>query len=154
MDPSLPVVIKKEEPDVGQGDAGAASGVPDANSAQTDKQTLLAVFQFLKKHNLKDTENLLKQEAKVSDDDLKTEEDKKAEVSQALAVYKSSDDPSLYEDLYRNLKSFIDSCLDIHKVELSTILYPVFVHMYLELVYNGHEWNAADFYGKFWKDQV
>ncbi|XP_035827359.1 transcription initiation factor TFIID subunit 5 isoform X2 [Aplysia californica] len=122
-------------------------------SVQSDKQTLLAVLQFLKKHNLKDTEDLLKQEAKVSDDDLKTEEDKKSEVSQALAVYKSDDDPSLYEDLYRNLKNFIDSCLDVHKVELSTILYPVFVHMYLELVYNGHEWNAWEFYSKFWQDQ-
>lgn len=122
-------------------------------SVQSDKQTLLAVLQFLKKHNLKDTENLLKQEAKVSEDDLKTEEDKKAEVSQALAVYKSNDDPSLYEDLYRDLKTFINSCLDVHKVELSTILYPMFVHMYLELVYNGHEWNASEFYSKFWQDQ-
>ncbi|GFN91993.1 transcription initiation factor tfiid subunit 5, partial [Plakobranchus ocellatus] len=123
-------------------------------SCQYDKQTLVAVLQFLRKHNLKGTESLLKQEAKVSEDDLKTEEDKKTEVSQALAaVYKSDDDPSLFEDLYQDLKTFIDSCLDVHKVELSTILYPVFVHMYLELVYNGHQWNASQFYSRFWKDQ-
>ncbi|CAL1534508.1 unnamed protein product [Lymnaea stagnalis] len=129
---------------------------PDSDDSipKSDKQTLLAVLQFLKKHNLKETEHLLKQEAKVTDDDLKTEDDKKTEVSQALAaVYKSDDDPSLYEDLYRDLKNFIDSCLDVHKVELSTILYPIFVHMYLELVYNDHEWNAAAFYSKFWQDQ-
>ncbi len=130
------------------------SDQPGSNTAgvQSDKQTLLAVLQFLKKYNLKDTESLLKAEAKVSDDDLKTEEDKKAEVSQALAIYKSDDDPSLYEDLYRDLKNFIDSCLDVHKVELSIILYPIFIHMYLELVYNSHEWNAWDFYSKFWQD--
>ncbi|XP_055870350.1 transcription initiation factor TFIID subunit 5-like isoform X2 [Biomphalaria glabrata] len=122
--------------------------------AKYDKQTLFAVLQFLQKHNLKETEQLLKQEAKVNDDDLRDENDKKAEVSQALAaVYKSDDDPSLYEDLYKDLKTFIDSCLDVHKVELSTILYPIFVHMYLELVYNNHEWNAAEFYAKFWQDQ-
>ncbi|CAG5124648.1 unnamed protein product [Candidula unifasciata] len=127
---------------------------PDDMSLKSDKQTLLAVLQFLKKHNLKGTESLLKQEARISDDDLRTNEDKKTEVTQALAaVYKSDDDPSLYEDLYGDLKKFIDSCLDVHKVELSTILYPVFVHMYLELVYNGHEWNAAEFYSKFWQDQ-
>ncbi|KAK3780084.1 hypothetical protein RRG08_046146 [Elysia crispata] len=123
-------------------------------SCQYDKQTLVAVLQFLRKHNLKGTESLLKAEAKVSEDDLKTEEDKKTEVSQALAaVYKSDDDPSLFEDLYQDLKTFVDSCLDVHKVELSTILYPVFVHMYLELVYNGHQWNASQFYSRFWQDQ-
>ncbi|KAH9499134.1 Transcription initiation factor TFIID subunit 5 [Bulinus truncatus] len=127
---------------------------PDESSTKYDKQTLLAVLQFLQKHNLKGTEQLLKQEANVSDDDLKDEKDKKSEVSQALAaVYKSDDDPSLFEDLYRDLKTFIDSCLDVHKVELSTILYPIFVHMYLELVYNNHEWNAAEFHAKFWQDQ-
>ncbi|KAH9487543.1 hypothetical protein Btru_074469 [Bulinus truncatus] len=25
--------------------------------------------------------------------------------------------------------------------------------MYLELVYNSHEWNAAEFHAKFWQDQ-
>ena len=30
------------------------------------------------------------------------------------------------------------SCLRLFQCELSTILYPVFVQMYLELVYNGH----------------
>ncbi|XP_059164243.1 transcription initiation factor TFIID subunit 5-like [Physella acuta] len=142
MSDSNATVVVKQEPEDAE------------NSCKYDKQTLLAVLQFLKKHNLKETENLLKQEAKVSDDDLKTEDDKKTEVSQALAaVYKSDDDPSLYEDLYNDLKTFIDSCLDVHKVELSIILYPIFVHMYLELVYNDHEWNAAEFYTKFWQDQ-
>ena len=28
----------------------------------------------------------------------------------------SDDDPSLFEDLYQDLKTFIDSCLDVHKV--------------------------------------
>jgi transcription initiation factor TFIID subunit 5 len=35
--------------------------------------------------------------------------------------------------------------LDQHKHELALILYPVFVHMYLELVYNQHEAEAIDF---------
>ena len=29
--------------------------------------------------------------------------------------------------------------------ELGTILYPMFVHMYLELVYNGYKSQAVDF---------
>lgn len=33
------------------------------------------------------------------------------------------------------------------------ILYPVFVHMYLELVYNGHEAQAIKLMERFGKDQ-
>ena len=29
----------------------------------------------------------------------------------------SSDDPRIYEDVYSSLKTFIDSCLDVHKVK-------------------------------------
>jgi transcription initiation factor TFIID subunit 5 len=35
--------------------------------------------------------------------------------------------------------------LDIYRHELALILYPVFVHMYLELVYNQHEEEAKRF---------
>lgn len=37
--------------------------------------------------------------------------------------------------------------------ELGMVLYPVFVHMYLELVYNGHEEQAIKFMDKFSGDQ-
>lgn len=37
--------------------------------------------------------------------------------------------------------------------ELGTILYPVFVHMYLELVYNDHEQSAINFMRKFGPEQ-
>lgn len=74
-------------------------------------------------------------------------------MSHALAAYKSADDPTLYSDYYTDLKAFIESCLDVHKVELAVILYPVFVHMYLELVYNGHESHAVEFFQKFHVDQ-
>ncbi|OWF36015.1 transcription initiation factor TFIID subunit 5-like [Mizuhopecten yessoensis] len=121
----------------------------------SDKQTLLAVLQFLKKNNLKDTEELLKRESGIKDDEVTPQSATASEsdVSHALAAYKSSDDPSLYSDYYTDLKAFIDSCLDVHKVELAVILYPVFVHMYLELVYNGHESHAVEFFEKFHTDQ-
>ncbi|XP_074652274.1 transcription initiation factor TFIID subunit 5-like [Tubulanus polymorphus] len=120
----------------------------------TDKQTLLAVLQFLKKNNLKETEEILRKECKLSDDDLsKDKEDQKDDVSQALAAYKSEGDPSLYADLYSSLKSYVDSSLDANRCELSLVLYPVFVHMYLELVYNDHESQAQEFFERFSKDQ-
>ena len=39
--------------------------------------------------------------------------------------------------------------MDQHKHELALILYPVFVHMYLELVYNQHEAQAVHFMYKY-----
>ncbi|XP_022326421.2 transcription initiation factor TFIID subunit 5-like [Crassostrea virginica] len=121
----------------------------------SDKQTLLAVLQFLKKNNLKGTEELLKREASIKDDDVRppTSSQSETDVSHALAAYKSADDPSRFADYYTNLKTFIESCLDAHKVELSVILYPVFIHMYLEMVYNEHESYAISFFRRFSKEQ-
>lgn len=109
----------------------------------------------MRKSNLKETESLLRQEANIRDEDVKVEsaEPSESEVSHALAAYKSEDDPTLYDDYYTDLMNFIESCLDVHKVELSVILYPIFVHMYLELVYNEHEAHAREFFEKFCKYQ-
>ncbi|XP_050418483.1 transcription initiation factor TFIID subunit 5 [Patella vulgata] len=134
---------------------GIESGKAPVKPDISEKQTLLAVLQFLKKHNLAETESQLKREAKLTDDDVATENSapSESEVSHALAAYKSDDDPTLYGDIYTDLKAFVDSSLDVHKVELAMVLYPVFVHMYLELVYNGHESTAKSFFEKFSKDQ-
>ena len=51
--------------------------------------------------------------------------------------------------MYKDLSRFIENSLDIYRHELALILYPVFVHMYLELVYNGHEEAAKSFIGHF-----
>uniref|UniRef100_G1KD54 Transcription initiation factor TFIID subunit 5 n=1 Tax=Anolis carolinensis TaxID=28377 RepID=G1KD54_ANOCA len=62
-------------------------------------------------------------------------------------------DPALYEEYYSGLKHFIECALDCHRAELSQLFYPLFVHMYLELVYNGHENEAKSFFEKFHGDQ-
>ena len=46
---------------------------------------------------------------------------------------------------FSDLEKFVESSLDIYRHELALILYPVFVHMYLELVYNQHEEEARRF---------
>ena len=69
--------------------------------------------------------------------------------SSVLSSYKSEGDPSLYAAVYIDLTRFIEGSLDMYKHELALILYPVFVHMYLELVYNGHEAAAREFITDF-----
>ena len=66
-----------------------------------------------------------------------------------MSSYKSEGEPSLYSAVYNDLARFIEGSLDIYRHELALILYPVFVHMYLELVYNGHEEPAKEFITNF-----
>lgn len=51
------------------------------------------------------------------------------------------------------LKRFVESSLDVYKHELGMILYPVLVHMYLELVYNGHQDKAISLMKRFGPEQ-
>ncbi|GLH04111.1 hypothetical protein R5R35_003384 [Gryllus longicercus] len=118
-----------------------------------DKSTLLAVLQLLRKYNLKGTEEQLKKEANISSDTSGETAQSESEVSSVLSAYKSEGDPEVYEGSYTELKKFVEGALDIYKHELGMILYPVFVHMYLELVYNGHEEQAIKLMQKFGKDQ-
>uniref|UniRef100_A0A8C3IJX9 Transcription initiation factor TFIID subunit 5 n=1 Tax=Chrysemys picta bellii TaxID=8478 RepID=A0A8C3IJX9_CHRPI len=75
------------------------------------------------------------------------------DVSAVLSAYKQQGDPALYEEYYSGLKHFIECALDCHRAELSQLFYPLFVHMYLELVYNQHENEAKSFFEKFHGDQ-
>ncbi|XP_038049062.1 transcription initiation factor TFIID subunit 5-like [Patiria miniata] len=118
-----------------------------------DKQTLAAVLQFLRKNNLKDTEDLLKKEANIEETDEGVGTSTDQEVTSVLSAYNSDGDPCMYEEFYRGLQNLIEASLDSSKSELSQVLYPVFVHMYLELVYNGHENQAKNFFASFSEDQ-
>ncbi|KAB0795862.1 hypothetical protein PPYR_09695 [Photinus pyralis] len=116
-----------------------------------DKNQLLAVLQVLRKYNLKGTEELLKKEANIA---INLEQEKvESDVNSVLTGYKSDGDPETYEASYVELKHFVENSLDIYKHELGMILYPVLVHMYLELVYNGHTEKAIDLMQKFGPDQ-
>ena len=55
----------------------------------------------------------------------------------------------IYKFCFSDLERFVENSLDIYRHELALILYPVFVHMYLELVYNQHEDEAKRFVQKF-----
>ncbi|KPP72798.1 transcription initiation factor TFIID subunit 5-like, partial [Scleropages formosus] len=68
------------------------------------------------------------------------------DVNVVLSAYSQQGDPALYQGYYSGLKKFVESVLDCHRAELSQLFYPLFVHMYLELVYNNHETEAKAFF--------
>ncbi|KAM6443405.1 transcription initiation factor TFIID subunit 5 isoform 1-T1 [Liasis olivaceus] len=198
----------------------ASSPTPAASQLPHDRQTLLAVLQFLRRSNLRESEEILRREARVLVDDVPGDPNPSApgvpgahggegqdpsvgilapgagdvllssvtfgqtgatispaaittppaaplgppgkvgvlvedqpDVSAVLSAYNQQGDPALYEEYYSGLKHFIECALDCHRAELSQLFYPLFVHMYLELVYNGHENEAKSFFEKFHGDQ-
>lgn len=110
------------------------------------KNNLCAALKILKKYNLNTTAETLKKEANLSDSVYNTSE---LDVNNVLNVYKSQGDPLVYENAYITLSKFVETSLDIYKHELGCVLYPVFVHMYLDLVCNGHQAEAVQFMKKF-----
>lgn len=94
----------------------------------------------------------MRREANISETTPDTETTD-TDVSSVLAAYKSEGDPELYENSYLELRRFVDESLDIYKHELAMILFPVFVHMYLELIYNNHEEQAKRMIEKFGPEQ-
>lgn len=75
------------------------------------------------------------------------------EASLKSLVYKSDANPNIYTENYEQLQTFVHSSLESYRPELSKLLYPVFVHMYLELVCSDHSEQAIDFMNKFGKQQ-
>ncbi|KAM9068975.1 transcription initiation factor TFIID subunit 5 [Sarcophilus harrisii] len=211
---------------------GGAAGAPAAAAegiASQDRQTLLAVLQFLRRSNLRESEEILRREARLLEEaagagaqgevdgpgaeatsallsrvaaaaaagptgpgpgsgsgpgpgacpasagpgasgagtgssgaaptavapakvGVVAVEDQ-PDVSAVLSAYNQQGDPAMYEEYYSGLKHFIECSLDCHRAELSQLFYPLFVHMYLELVYNQHENEAKSFFEKFHGDQ-
>ncbi|XP_075791666.1 transcription initiation factor TFIID subunit 5 isoform X2 [Pelodiscus sinensis] len=191
---------------------------PAASPAPTDRQTFLAVLQFLRRNNLRESEDILRREARLLGEEVAAAAlspsalgapgtpageadaagaeallsriaaaaaaggsvavgasatpggapvvaappgkvgggvpvEEQPDVSAVLSAYKQQGDPALYEEYYSGLKHFIECALDCHRAELSQLFYPLFVHMYLELVYNQHENEAKSFFEKFHGDQ-
>jgi len=108
-----------------------------------------AILAYLRKNNLGDTESKLKEELKKREIATASATPSDPEVGNVLATYRSDGDPSSYGSAYSDFQKFVDNSLDMYRHELALILYPVFVHMYLELVYNHHEEEAKQLMGRF-----
>ena len=55
-------------------------------------------------------------------------------------------DPLLIEQQYARFKLWISESLDFYKMELVQLLYPIFTHLYLDLVLAGHKLIAQKFH--------
>ena len=53
---------------------------------------------------------------------------------------------------YHQIKTFCDESLDIYRHELSLVLFPLFVHSYLDLVAKAFPEEAGNFLSEYRKD--
>lgn len=54
-----------------------------------------------------------------------------------------------YGRVYLALKEWVETSLDLYQPELRRVLYPVFVHMYLDLLSDNHPTEAHEFFDQF-----
>ncbi|KAH8853821.1 Transcription initiation factor TFIID subunit 5 [Schistosoma japonicum] len=111
----------------------------------TSNEEILSVLKILQKYNLKESELALKQEAGLVDE----------KIAEEFLKFKAQikDEPEHFCTNYQSVLTFMDSVPDIHKVELSTLLFPIFVHMHLRLVSGNISGEAKKFLTTFRKYQ-
>lgn len=137
----------------------AVASIPAQQLANVDKSQILAVIHLLKKYRFNATEKILLKETAniINDDDINNLANvdlmMMKETNFSSLVYQTEENPNIYEENYKQLQRFVDSSLDSYRHELSKLLYPVFVHMYLELVCSGHEDQAKSFMRLFGRQQ-
>lgn len=107
------------------------------------------VCQYLSKKGYKNAEQILRQEARVSTQPLPP-----SAVANHILFYNEDENnsPNAYESCYIKLRSWINDSIDLYKLELRRILFPLFVHAFLDLIAKGSTNEASEFLQKFKSD--
>lgn len=111
-----------------------------------DDQLLQAVLSYLKKKNLQQTEQALRKEADIQGDEDSLHVDK---MKQVLTTYKSAQHQERALSQFGALCQFVEKSLEMYRGELSLIIYPLFVQIYLELILGNQPKLAREFYEKY-----
>ncbi|KAF9101390.1 Transcription initiation factor TFIID subunit 5 [Mortierella sp. GBA35] len=137
-----------------------------AQAPQSQQEVDRIVLNYLNQKGYKQTELALKREA-----NLLTLEEQAA----ALAAKDNKDatgaaipgqpappahdkaemgDPEAYDQAYSSLRRWIENSLDLYKPELMSILFPLFLHSYLNLVNRGLKDQASKFMESYRSDHL
>ncbi|XP_042482194.1 transcription initiation factor TFIID subunit 5 isoform X1 [Macadamia integrifolia] len=110
-----------------------------------------AVLAYLKKKGFKQTELTLQEEQSKSSSAAASQTD--PEVAKKILTFSESENgPAQYHEGYSKLRSWTYSSLDLYKHELLRVLYPVFIHCFMDLVAKGHTQEARTFFNSFRED--
>ncbi|KAH9760369.1 transcription initiation factor TFIID subunit 5 [Citrus sinensis] len=119
-------------------------------------QVVEFVATYLKKKGFSEAENALQAEIqrnKSSNNTNPIDILNDPELSKFFRTFSESEDgPARYQDEYSKLRSWTYSSLDLYKHELLHVLYPVFIHCFMDLVAKGHIQEARTFFNNFRED--
>lgn len=106
--------------------------------------------------DLRDRQFRIERELRETKDrELKLSKEKELrELKELQEKKKRENDPEIYTRAYSILRNWVDTSLDLYKPELSRILYPIFIHCYLELISRNFSAHAKHFLDKFKSDHV
>lgn len=126
-------------------------GPPQAPQTQVEVDRI--VLNYLNQKGYRQAELALKREANL----LTLQELTSLAEQDALAKKHDRDDlssPDAYEQAYLSLRRWVQNSLDLYKPELMSILFPLFVHSYLNLVNRGLKDQAKSFMDNFRSDHL
>lgn len=114
------------------------------------------VSSFLKKRKYTETEGLkeIVTEQKLEDMAFKNSVANESSLQNVLSFGINTTDPSVYEEQYAKLKSFVTGSNQAYRIELSKLLFPLFVNIYLELISKNHLLLAQAYFTKYSTDFV
>eukprot|EP01125_Pyxidicula_operculata_P018207 TRINITY_DN6459_c0_g1_i2.p1 TRINITY_DN6459_c0_g1~~TRINITY_DN6459_c0_g1_i2.p1 ORF type:complete len:350 (-),score=55.58 TRINITY_DN6459_c0_g1_i2:1079-2128(-) len=117
-----------------------------------DEEKLNAyVAEYLKKKGFKRAEQLFNEEAHIqSREDISSQFKASDYMLSNYIMFHNKDEslPTDYDSSYTSFKEWAQSSLDLYKPELMSVLYPLFVHCYLDLVERGYKTEACKFLQK------
>ncbi|ORY00702.1 WD40 repeat-like protein [Basidiobolus meristosporus CBS 931.73] len=131
--------------------------VPNS-SATTSPDADKVVLSYLSKKGYRQTETMLRHEAKVQSlnelvaTDFTSQDE--ASVPDYLLFYNEAEqgNPDAYGDSYLSLRRWIENSLDLYKGELKVVLYPIYIHAFLDLVSKGYREQAQEFFKSYKSD--
>lgn len=140
----------------------AIPGVSPANTAFTgpgegrQKELESAGSQEKEVRDLRDRQLRVERELRETKDrELRLAKEKELrELKDEEEKRKRDNDPDIYSRAYGILRSWVETSLDLYKPELTRLLYPMFIHCFLELIAKGYPAHAKTFLDKFKEDHA
>nr|XP_009798805.1 PREDICTED: transcription initiation factor TFIID subunit 5-like [Nicotiana sylvestris]XP_009798806.1 PREDICTED: transcription initiation factor TFIID subunit 5-like [Nicotiana sylvestris] len=109
-----------------------------------------AVVAYLKKKGFKQTELAFQEEQQLNKN---TNSQLDPDITKKILSFSEFETgPERYQEEYSKLRSWAYSSLDLYKHELLRVLYPVFIHCFMELVARGHIQEARAFFDSYRED--
>ncbi|XP_061365258.1 transcription initiation factor TFIID subunit 5-like isoform X3 [Gastrolobium bilobum] len=118
-----------------------------------DDEIVGYVTAYLKKKGFTQTEKVFQEEFQHNKSNSSANSHLEPDIANHLLAFSQLESgPARYHDGYSRLRSWTYCSLDSYKHELLRVLYPVFIHCFMDLVAKGHVQEARNFFNTFRED--